>query len=163
MCEHCDSVDALLAELNEGKRPFDGKVLAATLGQVRHVLDEILTDIDTGITPLHELLEQTAQTMRGMGTALVVNSRTVAHAARVEKDRLVALGLAAEGEIPAPPCQTTSAAGTKPNDAEKMRKHLVSRHGLTPDDVISLTSTQLTEQHARYHARRNTHEHVEGR
>lgn len=99
MCEICESVDTLLAEVNDGKRTFDEEVLRATVLQARHVLDEVITDIDSCEKPLHVLLGDVARTMAGAGFALITNARTVHAAAHAERDRLVQVATEAEAEI----------------------------------------------------------------
>lgn len=95
MCEHCDRLDELVDEVNRGERTFDQELLAATLTQNKHVLDEVIADCFSA-KPLHEILDQAAITMSWMGHALSVNARTVARASRAELDRLAKIGQEAE-------------------------------------------------------------------
>lgn len=89
MCKRCDDFDTLMTAVNAGEHPFDGEVLKALVDQNMKVLEEMVTDIDSGDKPLHELLEECAKTMHGIGVAGVVNARTVMAAARCERRRVV--------------------------------------------------------------------------
>lgn len=146
MCEKCDNVDRLVAEVNAGTRTFDRDVLRALVLQNQHVLDEMLTDIDSDDKPLHELLSECGTTMKGLGVAGLYNSRMVHHFAHVERDRLVAKASAEE--------QATK-------EKQELFEHLVAKHGRSAA-VTDASLEVLRTEHAVQHQRVSgcEHEHV---
>lgn len=139
MCEHCDRLDELVAEVNRGERTFDQELLATTLTQNKHVLDEVIADCFSA-KPLHEILDQAAITMSWMGHALSVNARTVARASRAELDRLAKIGQNFE--------------------AGDLRGHLAgARHGQNLYGIKALQQPALVALHRDLHVGPADHTH----